>query len=135
MTGHYILIGQTPVPCADLLEWARWFDTADRRVALTRLPWGAWVSTVFLGLDHGFGGEQPILYESMVFWPDGDAYEQTRCATWSEAERMHEIMVAVAVRPGAVCAWVRRAWNRACWDAGLDALRLWKELRHARTSH
>ena len=59
-----------PVECDDLIEWARWFETADRRVALTHVtPWIE-VSTVFLGIDHRWIGDgPPILYETMVFAP------------------------------------------------------------------
>lgn len=46
-----ILKDGIPTPERDPIAWARWFETADRRVALTRV--GEYtVSTVFLGLDH-----------------------------------------------------------------------------------
>ena len=50
------------------LIWARWFETADRRVALTEVS-GIRVSTVFLGLDYRFSGEGPplLLFETMTF--------------------------------------------------------------------
>jgi hypothetical protein len=72
MRDKYILVGQSAVPCDDLIEWATWFDTADRRVFKTLV--GEYeVSTVFLGLDHNFHrlltGEDspPILFETMIF--------------------------------------------------------------------
>ncbi len=93
-TGKYILVGQTAVEEPDLSKWAEWFETIDnRRVALTELP-ECRISTVFLGLDHnfGFGGDQPILFETMVFGKDHNN-EWTdfggRCSTWAEAEAMH----------------------------------------------
>ncbi len=48
-----------PAPCADSLAWARWFeDPKRRRVASAEVgPWT--VSTVFLGIDHAFGGGAP----------------------------------------------------------------------------
>lgn len=66
---YYILLpGQpaTPVP-ADVLVWGRWFEDRDKErvVGSTRYR-GYWVSTVFLGLDQGWGGGQPILWETMV---------------------------------------------------------------------
>jgi hypothetical protein len=65
MSEHYILIGQTPIPVepcdpstpegvAGLLDWARWFEVADRRVSQTTVLGLCWVSTVFFGLDHEF---------------------------------------------------------------------------------
>ena len=69
-----------------LLEWARRFeDIESRRVAETVID-GVRVSTVFLGLDHGFGGA-PMWFETMIF--GGSDYEE-RCTTWAEAEKMHE---------------------------------------------
>lgn len=47
------------------------------------------ISTVFLGLDHGFGSDIPILFETMVF---GGVYDQERVryATYEEAEQSHK---------------------------------------------
>ena len=89
--GHYILIGQTPVPEPDVMAWAEWFGTADRVVFQTEVP-GGMVSTVFLGLDHRFGDGPPLLFETMIF-RDGEADGWFRCATWSEAEAQHKATV------------------------------------------
>ena len=64
-----------------------WYETADRRVARTEIG-GVAISTVFLGLDHGFGGEV-LLFETMVF---GGPYDGAtwRCETWPQAEAQHE---------------------------------------------
>ena len=86
----YTLIGRLAVPCFDLMEWARWFETADRVVARTDVG-PLRVSTVFLGMDHSWEG-RPHLFETMIFGDFEEGY-QTRCATWDEAEQMH--MVAV----------------------------------------
>lgn len=52
------------------------------------------VSTVFLGIDHGFGSsDKPIVFETMVFGGELND-EMTRCSTWTEAEKMHSDMVA-----------------------------------------
>jgi hypothetical protein len=32
-----------------------------------------WVSTVWLGFDHSFGGPVPLIFETMVFGEDGTA--------------------------------------------------------------
>ena len=46
----------------------RWPSNEERRVDRTDLPDGVWVSTVFLVLDHGYGGD-PLLYiESIPYW-------------------------------------------------------------------
>lgn len=89
MSDKYILDGKTAVP-ADLMTWAKWFETADRHVA--KEPVGDFlVSTVFLGLNHQFGGGPPLLFETMVF-KNGDATDLwcERCSTWDEAEIQHK---------------------------------------------
>ena len=47
------------------------------------------VSTVFLGLDHSFGGGPPLLFETMIF--DGGEEEHcVRYSTWQQAEEGHK---------------------------------------------
>ncbi|MGC2658832.1 MAG: hypothetical protein WA324_12815 [Bryobacteraceae bacterium] len=93
MNRYYILVGQSIVPEPDLLTWARWFETAKRHVALTELPGGVKVSTVFLGLDHSFGAdEEPLLFETMVFGGPHDQ-DQYRYPTWAAAEAGHAAVV------------------------------------------
>ena len=59
MTDKYILNeNHDPVLCSDLMEWGRWLETADRHVAQDEIG-DVRVSTVFLGLDHNFGGGSP----------------------------------------------------------------------------
>lgn len=88
MTDRYILNGREPVPEPDLLRWAVWFGTTDRRVAFTDLGEDVCVSTVFIGLDHSFGEGPPLLFETMVFGPYGD--QTHRYSTWEEAEVGHK---------------------------------------------
>ena len=92
MNDRYILIGQTPVVEPDLLTWGEWFQTADRVISRTEVG-ASVVSTVFLGLDHGWGG-RPLLFETMVF-TDGDVEGDftRRCSTWLEAEAQHAAVV------------------------------------------
>ncbi len=118
-TGQYILIGRKAVAIADSVEWAKWFQSNDRRVA-EDLIGGLRISTVFLGLDHRWGNGPPQIFETMVFdieptehdWSDlglgvkliHEAHEDytQRYATWEEAEEGHRD----------VCAQVRRTFIR-----------------------
>jgi hypothetical protein len=50
------------------------------------------VSTVWLGLDHGWGEGMPVIFETMIFGA-GDG-EQYRYATEDEAIAHHEQLVA-----------------------------------------
>ena len=91
MTDRYILDGKNLVPEPDLLKWAQWFETADRKVAFTKTD-DSDVSTVFLGLDHSFANGPLLLFETLVFGgPLKD--EMDRYATWEEAEAGHKEMV------------------------------------------
>ena len=88
---QYILDGHTPKRCDDPILFMQWRRTASRRVAQDDINWVS-VSTVFLGIDHGFGHGPPILFETMVFGGVLDQ-EQERYATWEEAEAGHAAMV------------------------------------------
>ena len=46
------------------------------------------VSTVLLGLDHGFGDGPPLIFETMIFGGE-HAGDQWRYGTKEEAERGH----------------------------------------------
>lgn len=80
-----------PVLCEDLIEWAKWFENATRRVRETHIGKSR-ISTVFLALDHSFEGPPPILYETMVFGGKCDQY-QLRYATKEQAVVGHDVIV------------------------------------------
>ncbi len=93
---EYILDADgNPVPCDDVLEWAKWFQGADRCVAKTEISDGVNVSTVFLGLDHNFMGGTPVLWETMIFGGPHDQYCD-RYTSREDALRGHEMAVAIA---------------------------------------
>ena len=94
MTKWYIREGHKPKPIANYMEAARWFETADRRVAKAFKIGEATVSTVFLAIDHQFGDGPPLLFETMVFGGIHDGY-QKRYTTWEEAEKGHAKAVAL----------------------------------------
>lgn len=94
--GMYTLKDRQPVYCHEVEVWGLWMAKADRTVAVTEVEQLLTVSTVFLGLDHRFGGNgPPILFETMIFGDIEDSY-QTRCSTWEQAEEMHRVAVEYA---------------------------------------
>ena len=97
---YYKLIGRLPVPVRDRLQWGMWMETANRHVAQTDVG-PLHVSTVFLGVDHGFSSNPdapPILFETMIFGDDTDGLDHycDRYASWDEAERGHAAAVEAA---------------------------------------
>ncbi len=96
----YLLVGQEVIPCTSY-EWAERFEKSDRIVKQDDVgPF--WISTVFLGLDHGFEDGPPLLFETMVFEkkdPDREVEEENidwssiymeRYSTYQEALEGHE---------------------------------------------
>lgn len=75
MSDKYILVDGVPVAEPDVLKWAEWFEKADRKVAHARIS-NVDISTVFLGMDHAFGGGEPILFEAMIFGGKHDEYQE-----------------------------------------------------------
>lgn len=53
----------------------------------------AWVSTVFLGLDHNWGEGPPLVFETMVF-RDGNGDDCQRYSTWLQAMEGHRKVCA-----------------------------------------
>ena len=88
-----ILVNHIVKP-VELMEWAEWFETANRIVKQETLSNKLRVSTVFLGLNHNFGIWKPLWFETMVF-PEKDMgdLDMDRYTTWEEAEKGHKKMV------------------------------------------
>lgn len=86
---YWKLDGHFPVPAKDVFEWGQTFERADRRVRHDKVGEVA-VSTVFLGMDHGWGdGPLPLLFETMILGGTHDQYQE-RYSTWTEALLGHE---------------------------------------------
>jgi hypothetical protein len=102
---HWKLEGREVVEVPELLDWAQWMETADRHVGKTYIG-EYYISTVFLGIDHGWTTDVPILFETMVFGPAVEIMRlngtlmstresldyQPRYSTYDEAEAGHQQM-------------------------------------------
>lgn len=75
-------------------EWVAMFEDAEtRKVALSEVS----VSTVFMGMDHRFGGDgPPILWETMIFGGPHDGYQQ-RYSSVTAAIEGHAYAAALAL--------------------------------------
>lgn len=97
--GYYKLIDGKIVPCNDLMEWAQWSETHRMDFHLQDIIGDARISTVFIGLDHGFiMGGPPVIFETMVFGGLHDDHQRRYC-TIEEARTGHARVVN-AVRTG-----------------------------------
>ena len=93
--GYWILDANGNEVAVDLMTWAQWFEDHDRRIARTDIAAGAYVSTVFVGIDLGHGIGPPLLYETMVFGGPLDS-DCRRASTRAEAQADHQELVALA---------------------------------------
>ena len=87
-TGHYILNGNNEVIEVEYEEYAIWMAEKGNKIIKQEDSNGFWVSTVFLGIDHGYGDIQ--IFETMIFGLEGESEYQERCATYKEALVMHD---------------------------------------------
>lgn len=101
--GYYIVLLGGIVRLAESVEeWSAWyeadipmkpFEEGGRRVTYTEFgsP-DKRVSTVFLPIDHSFGGPTPLLFETMAFGFGSEIQE--RYETVEEARQGHQQIVA-----------------------------------------
>lgn len=102
----------TIVETLDVLAWAKYFEREDR---IIKSHWfgDIHVSTVFLGLDHGFSlsDDPPLLFETMIFRGQLDEY-QDRYATEAEAIKGHRAALRAITR----CEDWEHVRDRDCSD-------------------
>lgn len=103
MRNLYILDGETPVQCDDIMQWAEQNEKgldpahgAPWRVGLDTV--GEFeISTVFLGIDTNsgiFADKRPQLFETMLIGgPERQVGGMGRCCTYVEADSMHREVV------------------------------------------
>lgn len=131
-SGYYVLEGETfrQVEVQEYLAWKKEQNRLDelghangRRIGWDEVDGLYRVSTVFLGIDHGFGENDVVLFETMVFPVDGwaELYGQ-RYRTIQEARAGHALSVRytrVLVTPEGQAAYRIGGWEAV--EAMLDA--------------
>lgn len=93
--NHFILLDRIAVPC-DFMTWAGWFEESSRdgeHIVKQEVIHGVYLSTVFLGLDHGFGHGLK-LFETMAFYQTERGDDTWRHTTWKEAADFHEYIAS-----------------------------------------
>lgn len=80
----------------DMLRWSVLVERGPTymRVAQTTLANGLLVSTVWLGVNHQYGGGPPLIFETMVFLfcDSARALDCTRYTTEAQAQAGHVVM-------------------------------------------
>lgn len=93
MTYYILNDNNEVVPTNDVNEFGQ-FMSSGRKVVLQEQHEGLFISTVFLGLDHGDGAGEPIVFETMIF--QGGSYSEIyarRYCTFNDAViGHHEVM-------------------------------------------
>ena len=102
MSHYYDRQGQ-PI---EMMDWAQRFEDRDYQSVAKHWIRGWMVSTVWLGIDHGFGySEAPVIFETMVF-PPGDEAGESGTASEEYCERYATEESAQAGHDRAL-SWVR----------------------------
>lgn len=103
--GFLLYYDRDGIPLPSVQAWAELNqDWSYKRVARTTVVSAADlavaydVSTVWLGIDHSFGGDgPPLIFETIVFGDGAEDLSGNRYATWNEAVAgHHELVVTVA---------------------------------------
>lgn len=88
---YYLNEDHTYRPCG-LNEWAEQFETI-RQVADDIIN-NFRVSTVWVGINVNFGEGPPLLFETMIFKPNGEEIycekHNTKYSTWDQAIEGHQ---------------------------------------------
>lgn len=86
----YILDDDNNPKPVDPITSCRWLhDHPERKIVKQTTVQSFFVSTVFLGLDHGYGSV-PILWETMVFDLSGADCYMERYSSYADAVQGHD---------------------------------------------
>lgn len=125
---YYKLDEKKNVVPATFEEFGKMFENINNRlVRRTTVNDECDVSTVFLGLDHGFGNllshhPGPVVFETLVFGGPFDG-EMVRYRTWADACEGHQVMVA---RMRCITKWRWTLWHiEKHWLAWKGAILDW----------
>ena len=79
-----------PVKATSIMEAADWMENNPERKAVKQEHIDEiFVSTVFLGLDHAWNSDIPVLWETMIFGGEHDQY-QDRYTSVEDALEGHQ---------------------------------------------
>lgn len=98
MSRWYILDNNNKPVAKPVLEASQWLEDNDHRRILKRDEIGGiLVSTVFLGLDHAWDSDIPVLWETMIFGGEHDQYQE-RYTSYKDALEGHEFALTLITK-------------------------------------
>lgn len=90
MSAWYILDSNNKPVAKPTLEVAEWLqNNQDRKIIKQEHIGDIFISTVFLGLDHAWGSNIPVLWETMIFGGEHDQYQE-RYTSYEDALEGHK---------------------------------------------
>ena len=94
----YTLNDQNEPESATTEQWIEWCKKYPCRKVVGRTKIGeTFISTVFLGLDHDWGGGRPVLWETMIFSKDANNQYMDRYTSLDQAVFGHEKTVRAVI--------------------------------------
>jgi len=87
-----------PLVSTSIIEAAEWLENNPERKAVKQEHIGdIFISTVFLGLDHSWNSDVPVLWETMIFGGPNDQEYQERYTSYEDAVEGHKVAVQIAI--------------------------------------
>jgi len=79
-----------PIASISIIEASEWMENNPERKAVKQDKIGdVFISTVFLGLNHAWNSDIPVLWETMIFGGEHDQY-QDRYTSYEDALEGHK---------------------------------------------
>jgi hypothetical protein len=79
-----------PIASSSIIEASEWMENNPERKAVKQDKIGdVFISTVFLGLNHAWNSDIPVLWETMIFGGEHDQY-QNRYTSYEDALEGHK---------------------------------------------
>jgi hypothetical protein len=99
MSKWYILDeNNKPVKATFIMEAVDWMENnPERKVVKQEHIGDIFISTVFLGLDHAWDSDTPVLWETMIFGGEHDQYQE-RYTSYEDALEGHEFALTLITK-------------------------------------
>ena len=90
MSWYILEENNKPIKATSVIEAAEWLEKNPEKKAVKQEHIGdIFISTVFLGLDHAWDSDVPVLWETMIFGGEHDQY-QDRYTSYEDALEGHQ---------------------------------------------